>query len=172
MKSIHIKTTKEYDVFIGEGVLKDVGKLISGIVSPCRVAIITDDIVDGLYGATVTQALELCGFSCIKYVFPHGEESKSIKTFTEALEFLAENKLTRSDIIVALGGGVVGDLAGFVASVYLRGINFVQIPTTFLAAVDSSVGGKTAVNLIAFSTRIGLGHGRLLWLRRYAEPVI
>lgn len=158
MKQIHIKASKEYDVIIGEGILSKAGELAKKFIKPCRAAVITDDTVDELYGDTVTQALEKSGYPCIKYVFPHGEESKCMGNFVEALEFLAENKLTRSDIVVALGGGVVGDLAGFVASAYLRGVKFIQIPTTFLAAVDSSVGGKTAVNLHAGKNLAGAFH--------------
>ena len=95
------------------------------------------------------ESLKSAGFSVVSYVFPAGEESKNGQVFLDLLNFLAENRLTRSDLIVALGGGVVGDLAGFAAASYLRGIRFLQVPTTLLAAVDSSVGGKTAIDLPA-----------------------
>lgn len=95
------------------------------------------------------NSLEKSGFSVFEFVFPHGEQSKSLENFGEIQEFCAENSITRTDLFVALGGGVTGDLTGFCASAYLRGINFVQIPTTVLAMVDSSVGGKTAINLNA-----------------------
>jgi len=85
----------------------------------------------------------------LRYVFPHGEDSKQLAVLTDLLEYMAKNSVTRTDMIAALGGGVTGDLAGFAASVYLRGVPYIQMPTTLLAAVDSSVGGKTAVNLSA-----------------------
>ena len=147
MKTISVTASKYYNVYIGSDLLDQTGELTANVVAPCKAAIITDDTVDSLYGERVDASLQKAGFETIKFVFPHGEASKNLTTFGNALNFLAENKLSRSDLIVALGGGVVGDLAGFVAAVYLRGIRFIQIPTTLLAAVDSSVGGKTAVDL-------------------------
>lgn len=158
MKKIAVDASNPYNVIIGKDILKTSGKLIAETVKPCTAAVITDDTVDALYADTVIKSLEKNGFSHIKYVFPHGEESKNICNLADILEFLAENKLTRSDIIVALGGGVVGDISGFAAAIYLRGIKFVGIPTTFLAAVDSSVGGKTAVNLKAGKNLAGVFH--------------
>ena len=158
MKTIKVDASKPYEVLIGKNILKDAGKLTAEVIKPCTAAVITDDTVDELYGDALCASLENEGFSCLKYVFPHGEESKNIAVLADILEFLAENKLTRTDIIVALGGGVVGDISGFAASIYLRGIKFVQVPTTFLAAVDSSVGGKTAVNLKAGKNLTGAFH--------------
>lgn len=112
-----------------------------------RIAVVTDDTVNRLYGDALAQALD--GIDAVKFVFPAGEDSKSIATYSALLEFLAQHQLTRTDAILAFGGGVVGDLAGFAAATYLRGIPFIQVPTTLLAAVDSSVGGKTAVDLAA-----------------------
>jgi 3-dehydroquinate synthase len=111
--------------------------------------IVSDSNVWLLYGKIASDSLENDGFSVVSFVFPAGEESKNGSTYLELLNFLAQNQLTRSDMIVALGGGVVGDLAGFAAATYLRGIRFIQVPTTLLAAVDSSVGGKTAIDLPA-----------------------
>ena len=102
-----------------------------------------------LYAPTVTASLSAAGFSVCSYQFPAGEAHKNLSTLSEILEFLAQEHLTRSDCVVALGGGVAGDMAGFAAAVYLRGIRCVQLPTTLLAAVDSSVGGKTAIDLAA-----------------------
>ena len=119
------------------------------VISPCKAAIVTDSTVVHLYEETVRKSLTEAGFSVCTFVFPAGEASKNIHTLSHLLEFLAKEEMTRTDLIVALGGGVTGDLAGFGAAVYLRGIPFVQIPTTFLAAIDSSVGGKTAVDLEA-----------------------
>ena len=112
-------------------------------------AIVTDDNVAALYSKPLADSLAQSGFRVVQFTFPHGERSKNAGTFVALLGFLAEEGLSRSDAVVALGGGVVGDLAGFAAACYMRGIRFFQIPTTLLAAVDSSVGGKTAVNLAA-----------------------
>lgn len=149
IRKVHVKTSAQYDVNIGSGILSKCGEIIGGVKKPCRVAIITDSNVEKLYLQKVRQSLEKEGFECISFSFSAGEKSKCAKTFIEILEFLATNKITRSDLAVALGGGVVGDITGFCASCYLRGIDFVQIPTTLLAAVDSSVGGKTAIDLDA-----------------------
>ena len=147
MNTITISASKTYEVLVGSGLLDQTGELTARVVKPCKAAIITDSTVDILYTERTRRSLEQAGFETLLFVFPAGESSKNLTVFGQALNFLAENRLSRSDLIVALGGGVVGDLAGFVAAVYLRGIRFIQIPTTLLAAVDSSVGGKTAVDL-------------------------
>lgn len=109
--------------------------------------IVSDDAVWPLFGETVQRSLEAEGFRVCTFVFPHGESSKNAATYLQLLDALAAQRLTRTDALVALGGGVVGDLTGFAASTYLRGLGFIQIPTTLLAMVDSSVGGKTAIDL-------------------------
>jgi len=150
MQKITIKTSKEYDVFVGAGVLDDAGAIVKRYVGGNRstvVAIVTDDIVAPMYGGRFRGALEKSGYQVIQYVFPNGEDSKNAATFLSILNFLATQNIGRTDIVAALGGGVAGDLAGFAAACYLRGIRLVQVPTTLLAAVDSSVGGKTAINL-------------------------
>lgn len=144
-----------YDILIGRGILSDAGELIKKVTGTCSAAVITDDTVDSLYSARLEAAMASAGFKTVKYVFPHGEKSKNAETYLSILNFLAENRLTRSDIIVALGGGVTGDMAGFAAATYLRGIRLIQIPTTLLAAVDSSVGGKTAIDLPAGKNLVG-----------------
>lgn len=149
MKSVLVKTDHPYEVLVGNGLIAQSGQLIAQKVKPCTTAIITDDTVDVLFGNAVETSLKKAGFKVCRIIFSHGEASKNLITLSTVLEKLAENQITRTDLIVALGGGVTGDLAGFAAAVYLRGIRFVQIPTTFLAAVDSSVGGKTAVDLVA-----------------------
>jgi len=111
--------------------------------------VVTDSIVGPLYLETVTESLKGAGYAVCAYEFPAGEENKNFSTLSGILEFLAAGRLTRSDCLVALGGGVVGDMAGFAAACYLRGIRYVQLPTTLLSAVDSSVGGKTAIDLKA-----------------------
>ena len=149
MKTITINTSRTYDVLIGQDLLDQVGTYTLERIHPSAVAILSDDTVDKLYGDRVRASFLHTGVRVVSYVFPHGEASKNIRTYAAILNFLAEAKLSRSDLIVALGGGVVGDLAGFAAATYLRGIQLVQIPTTLLAAVDSSVGGKTAIDLDA-----------------------
>ncbi len=158
MRTIRVRASLEYDVIIDSGILNRAGELSLPICGACSACIVTDDTVDALYSATVENSLIASGFRVVKFVIPHGEASKNTSSLVSLLEFLAENKLTRSDCIFALGGGVVGDLAGFAAAVYLRGIKFIQIPTTLLAAVDSSVGGKTAVDLVAGKNLAGAFH--------------
>lgn len=158
MERIRVNASVKYDVVTGSGILEKCGELTREITSPCRVCIISDDAVAELYLESVKKSFEKSGFDVIEYVFNNGEASKNISTLTGMLEFLAENRLTKSDIIAALGGGVTGDMAGFAAAVYLRGIKFVQLPTTFLAAIDSSVGGKTGVNLNAGKNLTGAFH--------------
>ena len=147
METVNVTASKEYSVHIGSGFLGSVGEMLLEIKSPCRVVLVSDDIVFSLYGEQVKKSLEKAEYKVCEFVFPHGEESKSLENFGKIQEFCAENSITRTDLLVALGGGVTGDLTGFVASTYLRGVDFVQIPTTVLSMVDSSVGGKTAINL-------------------------
>ena len=149
MEIVKVSASKEYNVHIGSGFLNGVGEMLSTIKKPCRVVIVSDNTVFALYGDRVKKSLTDSGYSVYEFVFPHGEESKSLELFGKILEFCAENSITRTDLFVALGGGVTGDLTGFAAASYLRGVDFVQIPTTVLSMVDSSVGGKTAVNLKA-----------------------
>jgi len=158
MKRVRIEASKSYDVLLGPGLLNQCGERLLEAVRPCRAAVITDDTVAALYGGTVKNSLDEAGFQADMFVFPHGEQHKTMETLASVLEWMAENRLTRSDLVVALGGGVVGDLAGFAAAVYCRGARFVQIPTTLLAAVDASVGGKTAVDLKAGKNLAGAFH--------------
>ena len=155
MRRVHVRASREYDILIGRGIIKEAGKWMREAVKPCAAALITDDIVDGLYGEAVEKSLAENGFAVHKFVFPNGEQSKNLETLGNMLEFMAEHQLTRGDIAVALGGGVTGDMAGFASAIYARGIRFVQIPTTLLAAVDSSVGGKTAIDLKAGKNMAG-----------------
>ncbi len=149
MTTVPVNISQGYDIVIGDGIMSDAGKLLSDLLNRCKVLLVSDNIVFDLYGGTVINSLKSEGFDVSTYVFNHGEGSKNLSTLGAILECAAENLLTRSDIIVALGGGVVGDIAGMAAAVYLRGIRYIQMPTTFLAAVDSSVGGKTAIDLSA-----------------------
>ena len=158
MKTIRVATRSPYDVLIGSGLLSSVGTLTAEVKKPCRVLIVSDDRVFPLYGKAVKESLENAGYRTSEYIFPHGESSKNLAVFGSILECAAREHLTRTDLIAALGGGVVGDVAGFAAACYLRGIDFIQIPTSLLAAVDSSVGGKTAVDLEAGKNLAGAFH--------------
>ena len=149
MKTIAVSASRHYEVLVAPGLLAEAGARIRPLCPGKTCAIVTDDTVDALYGTTLEQSLRAADYQVVKYVFPHGEQSKNTATYVDILNFLARNQLTRSDTLVALGGGVPGDMGGFAAATYLRGIAFVQIPTTLLAAVDSSVGGKTAIDLEA-----------------------
>ncbi len=158
MRTVTVNASTTYNVLIENGILASAGKHIKKLFPNARACIITDDTVNELYSNTLESSLSNESINFIKYVFPHGESSKSADNFISILEFLAENRITKSDVVIALGGGVVGDISGFCSGVYLRGMKFVQIPTTLLSAVDSSVGGKTAINLAAGKNLAGVFH--------------
>ncbi len=158
MKTVQINTSKPYKVEIGPGLLRECGARLRTVLGDCSLCIVSDDTVDALYGETAERSLRNAGYAVVRFVFPHGEASKTAETYLALLNFLAQHYLTRTDALVALGGGVVGDLCGFAAATYLRGIRFVQIPTTLLAAVDSSVGGKTAIDIPAGKNLVGAFH--------------
>jgi len=155
MKTVTVNASKKYNIKIGSGLLSSLGEEINQLGKAEKVTIVSDSNVFPLYGDAARESLKNAGFTVYNFVFPAGEESKNFSIYVDLLNFLADHKLTRSDMIVALGGGVVGDLAGFAAATYLRGIRFVQVPTTLLAAVDSSVGGKTAIDLPAGKNLVG-----------------
>ena len=149
MRTVTVNASKIYDILIGSGLIQTLGTEVKKLGKAQKICVVSESTVFPLWGDAVVSSLESAGFSVATYVFPAGEESKNGSIFLDLLNFLAENGLTRTDLIVALGGGVTGDLAGFAAASFLRGIRFVQVPTTLLAAVDSSVGGKTAIDLPA-----------------------
>lgn len=155
MKTITVSASKSYNVIIGNNLLKNIGQYITAFKSCTKVAIISDSTVWPIYGKTVTDSLDSTGISSCSHVISAGEASKNGSTYLEILNFLAENQITRSDLIIALGGGVVGDITGFASATYLRGVGYIQIPTTLLAMVDSSVGGKTAIDLPAGKNLVG-----------------
>lgn len=155
MNIVTVSASKKYDILIGSNLISRIGNEIKKLGSARKICIVSDSTVYPLYGALVENAVTTAGFCVSRFVFPAGEESKNAENYLLLLNHLAQEKLTRTDFIVALGGGVVGDLAGFAAATYLRGIRFIQIPTTLLAAVDSSVGGKTAIDLPAGKNLVG-----------------
>ena len=147
MKTVTVSASRNYDIHIAGGLLAQTGKCISKLKTNCTVAVISDSNVWPIYGNILRESLHKAGFHVVSYVIPAGEESKNGENFLRLLSFLAQNQITRADMLLALGGGVVGDIAGFTAAAYLRGIHYIQVPTTLLAMVDSSVGGKTAIDL-------------------------
>ncbi len=149
MKTVTVNVSKTYHIKIGSGLLDSIGAEVAALGKVTKVCIVSDSNVFPLYGQRVAEHLQESGFTVGSFIFPAGESSKNARTFLNLLNELATMQMTRSDLILALGGGVVGDLAGFAAACYLRGIRFLQVPTTLLAAVDSSVGGKTAIDLDA-----------------------
>lgn len=155
MKTIRVNTSKPYDVIIKRGSIGNCGKYIAEVTKSRRAAIITDDIVDKLYGDMVASSLRDYGFEHTTFAFKNGEASKNISVLGKIYDFLCESNITRNDIIIALGGGVVGDITGFAAATFLRGVDFVQIPTTLLAQIDSSVGGKTAIDIPGGKNLVG-----------------
>lgn len=151
MRKIHVDLAeKAYDIEIAAGLLPGIGaKLVRLVPKARRAAIITDSNVAPLYAEKLRASLEAAHFSVQEIVIPAGEQSKNMTLLAQILEELAEGGMTRSDVVVTLGGGVVGDLGGFAAASFMRGVAFVQVPTSLLAQIDSSVGGKVAVDLAA-----------------------
>lgn len=154
MRTITVNTAKQYPVYIGTGVLSELGELTKSVTTGTAV-IISDSHVFPLYGSAVAESLQKSGLFVLTYIFEAGEARKNIENFFSILTFLATNQVTRNDVLIALGGGVVGDITGFAAATYLRGIPYVQVPTSLLAMVDSSVGGKTAIDLPAGKNLVG-----------------
>lgn len=147
MEQVLVRASRVYEVIIGAGVLSELGLRTAALIRGRRAVIVTDSNVGPLYGEQAAETLRQEGFSVETFTFPAGEASKNPGTLLEVLTFFAKAELTRQDVVIALGGGVTGDLAGLAASLYLRGVPCVQVPTSLLAMVDSSVGGKTAVDL-------------------------
>ena len=153
-----INVLGKYDIAIGERLIERAGTAIKRVCKGNRCCVVSDDNVAPLYAEKVLDSLRGAGFEASLFVFKHGEESKTMDTVVQMLDFFAEQGLTRGDFAVALGGGVVGDMTGFAAAIFLRGIQFVQIPTTLLAQIDSSVGGKTGCDLKSGKNLAGAFH--------------
>lgn len=158
MKTVHVSTGKPYDIYIERGLIDSVGKYARELSQAQRVTIVTDSNVAVHYQWRVHNSLSREGFEVRTHIFKAGEEHKRLETVAELYRTLADFRMTRKDIIIALGGGVCGDMAGFAAASYLRGIDFIQVPTTLLAQVDSSVGGKTGVDLPQGKNLVGAFH--------------
>ena len=155
MEKLTVKVDKSYDILIGQDILGSIGHRAKDLNGLGKVLVVSDDIVHSLYGDVVYNSLKEAGYNVFEFTFNHGEKSKNLNTFSQIINFLAEQGFVRSDLIIALGGGVVGDISGFVAASYMRGIDYIQVPTTLLSMIDSSVGGKTAVDLEAGKNLVG-----------------
>ena len=153
---------RTYDIVIGRGLLADLGERIKTLRRGARAAIVTDETVGKIHLGAAETALKSSGIDSARIVVPAGENSKSYGTFEKICEAIIAGRLERNDLVVALGGGVIGDLAGFAASCVRRGLDFVQVPTTLLAQVDSSVGGKTGINSRQGKNLIGAFHQPVL----------
>jgi len=156
MVKLTVRASSPYDVIIDDCLLLSAITCLSPIIKNGAVTIVSDDKVYPLYGDVLKKQLAANGNKVHGFVFPNGEQSKNADTYIRLLNFLAESAMSRTDTVIALGGGVVGDLAGFAAATYMRGIKAVQMPTTLLAAVDSSVGGKTGIDLAAGKNLAGV----------------
>ena len=158
-RKIHVATGVAYDVFVRAGVVAETAKFVKeNFPKAAKVAVVVDSNVDRLHGDRVVRLLEDGGLRVERIVFPAGEQSKTLETYAELVRSLAALRFSRKDLVVALGGGVTGDMAGFAAATYMRKIDFVQVPTSLLAMVDSSVGGKTAVDIPEGKNLVGAFH--------------
>ncbi|MBY4798078.1 3-dehydroquinate synthase [Collinsella sp. AGMB00827] len=147
MYTVSVKASQAYEVHIGTGLLEQVGSVARTCAGGTKALIVTDSNVGPLYAGIVSASLEAADYACTTYTFLAGEAQKYASTYLDILDTLARSQLSRDDLVVAVGGGVTGDLAGFAAATYLRGINYIQVPTSLLAQVDSSVGGKCGIDL-------------------------
>ena len=158
MKTVHVNTGRPYDIFIERGIIDLCGEYVKKLSKAEKVVVVTDTNVAPHYKWRVLNSLEQQDLRVQSFIYPAGEQSKHLGTISDIYKLLADFHMTRKDIIVALGGGVCGDMAGFAAATYLRGIDFIQIPTSLLAQVDSSVGGKTGVDLPQGKNLVGAFH--------------
>ncbi|HEY3297695.1 MAG TPA: 3-dehydroquinate synthase family protein, partial [Armatimonadota bacterium] len=149
---------RSYDIHIGEGVIDNAGELIAAACKGRSAAVITNRKIGDLYAERLTGSLKKAGISSEVIVVPAGEKYKTLSTVGRIYEKLLDQRLDRSGILIGLGGGIVGDMTGFAAATFLRGVDFVQIPTSLLAQVDASIGGKTGVNLSRGKNLVGAFH--------------
>lgn len=158
MRTVKVETNNPYDILIEPGLINSCGELIRNVSDAQKVTVITDSNVEKLYAEQVARSLSQADFDVSVHVFTAGEKSKSLSSIARMYNYMANRTMSRKDIVVALGGGVTGDMAGFAAATYMRGIDFVQIPTSLLAQVDSSVGGKTGVDIEQGKNLVGAFH--------------
>ncbi len=158
MPELTVNTQTPYIVTVERGVLARAGGILRGVSKCAKAAVISDRNVHMLYGAALKASLESAGIEVFEFTFPAGESAKTLETVSRIYAFLAEHEFTRTDAVAALGGGVAGDIAGFASATYLRGMDFFQVPTSLLAMVDSSVGGKTGVDITAGKNLVGSFH--------------
>ena len=147
MRALRVNTSRPYDILVGRGLMETAGPLSREVNGGVRAMVVTDSNVFPLYAGRVARSLEEAGYAASVFSFPAGEEHKRLDVIAAIYGKLAEGGFTRSDLLVAVGGGVVGDMTGFAAATWLRGMDFIQIPTTLLSQVDASVGGKTGVDI-------------------------
>jgi 3-dehydroquinate synthase len=172
VKSINVRfkpLVEKSQIYVGDGILNHLGREARALVggSSHKIALISNPKVFGLFGKEVTEALNEAGFAVRKWLMGDGERCKNLQTLQHALEFLSDSELSRTDIVLSLGGGVVGDLAGMAAALHLRGISLIHVPTTFLAQIDASIGGKTGVNTRVGKNSIGAFHQPIgVWIDR------
>ena len=164
MRKITVSNKNGYEILIADGILANCGEHVRGVSSAQKALIISDTNVFPTYGQVVEKSLKSEGLEVSSFTFPAGEKSKALDTVSDMIKALCEAQLSRSDLVVALGGGVTGDMAGFASAIYLRGIDFVQIPTSLLSQVDSSVGGKTGCDLPFGKNLVGAFHNPKLVL--------
>ena len=155
MRTVKVNTSAPYDILIERGVINNAGQYIKNVTNAKKAFLITDTNVEKFYAEKVLTSLKNSGFDTDIFVYEAGEKRKTLSTISEMYSRMADFNMSRKDIVVALGGGVCGDMAGFAAATYMRGINFVQIPTSLLAQVDSSVGGKTGVDIAQGKNLVG-----------------
>lgn len=176
MRTFEVNCSKQYNVYFEKGLIQGIKGFLSNSFKGHNILIIADDNVDPLYSDIVLNQLA-DNYTVKKLVLKHGEETKNIDNLYHILTYLAQNRFKRNDLIIALGGGVIGDISGLSASLYMRGIDFLQIPTTLLAMVDASIGGKTAIDLPEGKNLVGSFYQPLMVIcdpdiiRKLPEPI-
>lgn len=162
MRTVKVDTAFPYDILIERGLIKNIAPYVKKVTEAKKITVITDTNVEKYYAENVISSLKNSGFDTSLFVYEAGEKSKNLGTIQNMYSHMADFRMSRKDIVVALGGGVCGDMAGFAAATYMRGIDFIQIPTSLLAQVDSSVGGKTGVDIAQGKNLVGAFHQPIL----------
>lgn len=162
MTKISVNTKQKYEVIFQRGGIASLGQLLLPLHSQCRVLIVCDENVEKLYLQIAMHTLKANGYGVFTHVLRCGEQNKNFASYQSVLNALLQNGFTRSDLLIALGGGVIGDVVGFVAATYMRGIDYVQVPTTLMAMIDSAIGGKTAIDFGGIKNSVGAFHQPIL----------